>query len=470
MNTDSVFYADANELARLVRTKVLSPIEVVQAHLDRIEDVNPRVNAVVTLLAEDALKAAKKSEKAVLNGDSLGVFHGVPFSIKDSIDYAGVPTQAGSRLFAQNIPSTDACAVIRMKAVGAIPLMKTNAPEFSAWWETDNLVTGRTNNPWSLNRTPGGSSGGESAAIAAGMSPIGLGSDVAISVRGPAALTGIVGLKATHGYIPYTGHYPRWLARYWHIGPMARSVRDIATAFSVLNGSDGIDGYAIHDQSATLISGALAGKPIRVGWMADEGFGRVEHEIVAAVEAAAFLLKDLGCEVEQIRLPILEHNDFSEIAMAVFIPEMLPKLRALTEGRESDLHSIGKMYAGWPDVPLMEFIEAQAKIEQLKSVIAGYFQHYDVLLCPVLPMMAQLHGQTEYEVNGHKVPAAQILRGTVPFNLSGNPALSLPFCFSSDNLPISIQLVAKWADEAMILHLGALIEAVVGVRNRHPSL
>lgn len=182
--------------------------EVVQAHLDRIAETNTAVNAIVTLLEDDALRGADAADKAVAEGAELGPLHGVPFTIKDSLDTAGVPTQRGTKLFAGHIPDLDATTVTRFKAAGAIALAKTNLPEFSGWTETDNLVTGRTNNPWNLDRTPGGSSGGESAAIAAGMSPIGIGSDVAISVRGPAAFTGIAALKATHGRIPYTGHFP----------------------------------------------------------------------------------------------------------------------------------------------------------------------------------------------------------------------------------------------------------------------
>jgi aspartyl-tRNA(Asn)/glutamyl-tRNA(Gln) amidotransferase subunit A len=237
-----IFYRDATELARLIRTKEISPVEVIKVHLDRIEMVNPKVNAVVTLMRDNAVNAAKAAEKAVMNGDVLGPLHGVPFSIKDALDTAGVLTQRGSRLFAGNVPAQDATSVARFKAAGGIPLMKSNLPEFSAWTETDNLVTGRTNNPWNLERTPGGSSGGESAAIAAGMSPIGIGSDVAISVRGPAAFTGIAALKATHGRIPYTGHYPSVIQRWWHVGPMARTVRDVALGYSILKGPDGVDG------------------------------------------------------------------------------------------------------------------------------------------------------------------------------------------------------------------------------------
>ena len=280
-----IFYRDATELAHLIRTKEISPVEVIKAHLDRIETVNPKVNAVVTLMRDDAVNAAKAAEKAVMNGDVLGPLHGVPFSIKDALDTAGVLTQRGSRLFAGNIPAQDATAVARFKAAGGIPLMKSNLPEFSAWTETDNLVTGRTNNPWNLERTPGGSSGGESAAIAAGMTPIGIGSDVAISVRGPAAFTGIAALKATHGRIPYTGHYPGVTRRWWHVGPMARTVRDVALGYSILKGPDGVDGYAVHQSNADSSDVNLAGRALKIGWISDGAFGPVDPEITAAVKA-----------------------------------------------------------------------------------------------------------------------------------------------------------------------------------------
>jgi aspartyl-tRNA(Asn)/glutamyl-tRNA(Gln) amidotransferase subunit A len=238
-----IIYYDATKLAELIRARDISPVEVVQAHLDRIEAVNPKINAVVTV-AEGALKAARAAEAAIMSGRDVGPLHGVPFSVKDSIDTAGVPTQRGSPIFKGRVPDADAVSVARMKKAGGILLAKTNLPEFSYWIESDNLLSGRSNNPWDLTRTPGGSSGGESAAIAAGMSPIGLGTDLAISVRGPAAQTGIVSLKATHGRVPMTGIWPRVPRRFWHAGPMARSIRDLALAFSQLAGPDGEDAFS----------------------------------------------------------------------------------------------------------------------------------------------------------------------------------------------------------------------------------
>ena len=247
MSTEIV-YSDATRLAELIRTKEVSPVEVVQAYLNRIEAVDPKVNAIVTV-ANGALEAAKAAEQAVLAGDELGPLHGVPFTAKDSIDTAGVATQRGSPIFKGRTPKADATSVARMKKAGGILLAKTNLPEFSYWIESDNLLSGRSNNPWDLTRTPGGSSGGESAAIAAGMSPLGLGTDLAISIRGPAAQTGIVSLKATHGRVPMTGIWPRAPRRFWHVGPMARSVRDLALALSQLAGPDGHDAFATNTSS-----------------------------------------------------------------------------------------------------------------------------------------------------------------------------------------------------------------------------
>ena len=467
MTSTPVHYLDATTLAALIRTKQLSSREVVQAHLDRISAVNPKVNAVVTLLAEDALKAADIADEAVARGDALGPLHGVPFSIKDALDTAGVPTQRGSRLFAGNIPDKDATAVARFKAAGGIPLMKTNLPEFSAWTETDNLVTGRTNNPWNLERTPGGSSGGESAAIAAGISPIGIGSDVAISVRGPAAFTGIAALKATHGRIPYTGHYPSVISHWWHVGPMARTVRDVALGYSILEGPDGIDGYAIHPRHVESAHG-IAGQPIRVGWVSDAAFGPVDPEITTAVAAAAAQLADLGCAVEEVSLPFI--GDPLAALMTVVFGEIVPSIKTLATGREADLHAIGAGIIATPDPSFAEFAAAHAQAEALRSAFAGYFQKYDVLLCPVTPMTATPHGAKELVVNGVKAPWTHVMAATSPFNMTGLPALSVPYALSSEQLPIGIQLVSRWLDEAAILRLGAMLERRGGLGDRHPNI
>ena len=467
-DTSAIHYQEATALAALIRTKQLSSREVVQAHLDRIQAVNPKINAVVTLMAEQALTSADAADKAVTSGASLGPLHGVPFSIKDALDTAGVLTQRGSKLFAGAIPDKDATAVARFKAAGGIPLMKTNLPEFSAWTESDNRVTGRTNNPWNLERTPGGSSGGESAALAAGMSPIGIGSDVMISVRGPAAFTGVAALKATHGRIPYTGHYPRVTSHWWHVGPMARTIRDVALGYSILKGPDGIDGYAIHAREAQADGGGLAGQPVRVGWVSDAAFAPVDPEITAAVAAAARQLADLGCAVEEVTLPFLG-DPVGALSTLVF-GEIVPSIKALAAGRESELHAVGAGIVGTPDPSFGDFAAAHAKAEALRSAFAGFFQKYDVLLTPVTPMTATPHGALELVVNGVKAAWTHVMAATSPFNMTGLPALSVPYALSSEKLPIGIQLVARWLDEDTILRLGAMLERRGGLGDRRPII
>lgn len=305
--TDPIYYQDASTLADLIRRREISPVEVVKVHLDRIEAQNPAINAIVTV-AEKALKSAKDAEAAIMRGDKVGPLHGVPFTVKDSIDTANVLTQRGSPIFKGRTPEQDATSVARMKKAGGILLAKTNLPEFSYWIESDNLLSGRSNNPWDLSRTPGGSSGGESAAIAAGMSPLGLGTDLAISVRGPAAQTGIVSLKATHGRVPMTGIWPREPRRFWHVGPMARSIRDLELAFSVLSGPDGLDAFASSTVGFDSGMGSSPQRKLRIGWMVGPGFGPVDAEVAATVEAAADALKNPGLTVEQVNIPALERD------------------------------------------------------------------------------------------------------------------------------------------------------------------
>jgi aspartyl-tRNA(Asn)/glutamyl-tRNA(Gln) amidotransferase subunit A len=468
MNSE-IIYSDAIQLAELIRTRQVSPVEVVQAHLDRIQAVNPKINAIVTV-ADDAIKAAKAAEVAVVSGEKLGPLHGVPFTVKDSIDTAGVLTQRASPIFKGRTPDTDATSVARLKSAGAILLAKTNLPEFSYSTETDNLLTGKANNPWNLDRTPGGSSGGESAAIAAGMSPLGLGTDLAISVRGPAGNTGIIGFKATHGRIPMTGIWPRVPRRNWHVGPMARSVRDVALAYSLLAGPDGADGFSATPIQFDTGVGASPSRPLRVGWLVEPGFGPIDSEVAATVQAAAEALHGVGCIVEPVRIPALERDNALDIFWKLHVMEVKPAFAEVTAGHENEMFAMSKFMLSQPDTDIADFVFAEQGAERLKDGFAGYFQRYDALLCPVLPIPALPHGLLEFVVNGQIVPFTHMLSATVPLNVTGLPGLSIRFGTSRDGLPIGVQLVSGWFAESTVLHLASLLEKVSPVGNLHPNI
>jgi aspartyl-tRNA(Asn)/glutamyl-tRNA(Gln) amidotransferase subunit A len=467
--TKEIILSDATKLAELIRTKEVSPVEVVQAHLDRIAAVNPKINAIVTL-ADGALKAAKAAEAAVLAGDEIGPLHGVPFTVKDSIDTADVATQRGSPIFKGRVPDVDATSVARMKKAGGILLAKTNLPEFSYWIESDNLLSGRTNNPWDVTRTPGGSSGGESAAIAAGMSPIGLGTDLAISVRGPAAQTGITSMKATHGRVPMTGIWPRAPRRFWHVGPMARSVRDIALAFSQLLGPDGQDAFAT---STVQFDAGIGRQPycqLRVGWMVGPGLGPVHPEVAATVKAAAEALKDIGVFVEQVSIPALERDFPLDVFNRLHVMEMKPAFAEATAGHEDEMYKMAKTMLSLPDTPMKDYIDAEQAVERLRDGYADYFSRYDALITHVLPIPAHKHGVEEFTIDGQTVDATYLQGATVPLNVTGLPGLSMRFGTSKEGLPINVQVVGKWQAESTILHLASLLESISTVRNLHPNL
>ncbi|SEO95730.1 aspartyl-tRNA(Asn)/glutamyl-tRNA(Gln) amidotransferase subunit A [Methylobacterium sp. ap11] len=465
--TQDIIFSDATALAALVRTKQISPVEVVRAHLDRIEAVDPKVNAIVTVAA-GALAAAKQAEAAVMAGGELGPLHGVPFTVKDSIDTAGVMTQRGSPIFEGRVPDADATSVARLKKAGGILLAKTNLPEFSYWIESDNLLSGRSNNPWDLDRTPGGSSGGESAAIAAGMSPLGLGTDLAISVRGPAAQTGIVSLKATHGRVPMTGIWPRAPRRFWHVGPMARSIRDLALAFSQLSGPDGEDAFAT--STVPFDTGVTTDRKLRVGWMVGPGFGPIDTEVAATVRDAAEALKGEGHHVEEVRIPALERDFALDVFNTLHVMEMKPAFRQATAGHEDKMYKMARTMLSLPDASMEDYLAAEQAAERLRDGYAAYFRDYDILLTPVLPVPAHKHGIKELVVNGETVDLTYLQGATVPLNVTGLPGVSMRFGTSREGLPINVQLVGSWQAETTLLNAAMVLERVSPVRDLHPSL
>ncbi len=290
------------ELAELIGTKQASPVEVVEAHLRRIELLNPTLNAIPTL-AKDALDRARQAEQAMISGGRIGALHGLPLTVKDTIETAGLRTTSGSRMRAEFVPERDATAVARLKDAGAIILGKSNAAEMAMDYTADNPVFGRTNNPYDHSRTPGGSSGGEAAAIASGMSPGGIGSDLAGSVRIPSHFCGIAGLKPGVGRVPGAGQFPASDGPYSLgsvIGPMARTVDDLKLLFSVLSASPKSD-LSLDECRSTL-------KGLRAAWYTSDGVSPVTKETAQTVEAVARVLKDAGLNVEEERPPGIERG------------------------------------------------------------------------------------------------------------------------------------------------------------------
>ncbi len=459
---DSLTYRSAVEMARMIRDKKISPVELVQAHLDRIERLNPQLNAFVSVDSARALEAARKAEAAVMQGAALGPLHGVPVTIKSSIDVAGLRCETGSKLRAGHIAEADAPLVARLKAAGAIVLGNTNVPEMLMAFETDNLLYGRTNSPWDLERTPGGSSGGEAAAIAAGCSAGGVGSDGAGSVRVPAHFSGICGLKPTPGRIPATGHFPPSLGPFallGVVGPLARTVADLQLLFEAIAGPDKGDACAAPVPLRRL-SGAEVRK-IRIGYFEDDGRTPVTPETRAAVRTAAEALKQQGFEVEPFRPEGLERARQLLWLFFGFGARML--LGKEFEGRASSQIPALMQYA--LQAPLLtaeELLNAWMERDQLVIGLAEQMEKFPVLLCPVCAVPAFRHGERAWTINGQSISYLDAMSYTPWFNLLGNPGVVVPVGRSPEGLPIGVQVVGRPYEEEVVLAVAAQIEQAGG--------
>ncbi len=456
--SEEIYYAPAMELAAKIREKALSPVEVVQAHLDRIEQLNPTLNALV-FFSDNPLEQAREAEASVMRGDALGPFHGVPYTLKDCIETAGIRMSLGSKIYDGYISQQDAVVYTRLKSAGGILLGKTNMPEFALWWETNNDVFGVTRNPWNLERTAGGSSGGEVAAIAAGLSPFGLGTDLGGSIRAPASLCGVVGLKPTLGRIPYTGIQPQTILRAIHVGPIARTVGDVALGMSVLAGADEADLYAppVSVPDYTPLEVDLRG--LRVGWSPTTGVP-VEPEVQRSVAEAAAALGEGGVNVEPVEIPALTENNASAISTIIYTMEARRYSAPTIAGRESELTPLFRSrFVEGSNFTMDEYLGAADEWEKLRAAVKAYFSRYDIFLCPTVPMPAFPHGQNEFHIEGRDLAGRHTLRITLPWDLTGSPAISVPYGFSSDGLPIGVQVVGRHFEELKVLQVAKALEA-----------
>ncbi len=422
---------DATALAARIRAGELSAAEAARDALATIAHLNPALNAVVTVFDDAEERAAQAP---------AGPLHGVPFTIKDTFDTAGVRTTRGSRLFADHVPACDAAAVQRLLDAGAVPVGKTNTPEFALWWETGNLVFGRTSNPHDLDRTAGGSSGGEAASVASGMSALGLGSDLGGSIRLPAHSCGVVGVKPTHGLTPLAGHWPATLLEYWHAGPLARSVRDAELALSVL-------------------AGPLEARPgpLRIAWTAG-ALGPVSGEVATAVERAAAVLG-----AEPVELPWLAGLDCNELTLAVYGAESRAYFAEVVGDRQAELHPRMRARLELPAPEGAERDAAQAEIAELRRRVDELFDRCDVLVCQTAPTVAHPHEADELLVDGIPHHPRTAMRATIPWNLTGSPAVTVPFATGEGGLPIGVQLVGRRRDDATLLAAAQLLEGSSGI-------
>jgi len=458
--SDDLLTLDAVGLAEGIREKRFSPVEALNACLGRIDALNPRLNAIVTMI-DGAMERAQQAEAAMMRGESWGPLHGVPFTVKDCVDTAGIRTTGGSLIFADNVPDKDATVVTRLLDAGGVMMAKTNLPEFALWWETGNRIFGTTNNPWDETRTTGGSSGGEAAAVASGMSPLGIGSDVGGSIRQPASHCGLVGLKATHGRIPLTGHWPDVLLRYMHVGPLTRTVRDSALALRILSGADGADPYAVRVPAPDIdVNGPLG--ELRIGWCGEGPFAPVAAEVQQTVERAARAFDAMGHRVESEPLDSWNELSGQTISDAIYAAEGRHWIMPIIEGKEDLLaHTIVRRLSA-PAPSMEQYQAAVADCELLRQDAARLFASYDLLLCPTTPLPAHPHDSAKLDIDGQQVAGRNALRATIPFDLTGSPAVSVPFGRSSDGLPIGVQIVGRHLDEATALRAAAALEGASG--------
>ena len=471
--TSSSPLLSAQEIAAQIRRKAVSPVDVARAHLDRIERLNPRLNAFVDCKPEAVLVQARDAEKAILRGDDGGPRHGVPVSIKSSIDVAGHLCEAGTRLRAGHIAAVDAPLVARLRAAGAVILGVTNAPELLMAWETDNLLYGRTNNPWDLTRTAGGSSGGEAAAIAAGLSAGGVGSDGGGSIREPAHFCGICGLKPTPGRIPSTGHFPKSggpFALIGVVGPMARTVEDVRMLFEAMAGWDDGDPCAAPVEAREIHESAVRAVPI--GFFEDDGRTPVTPETRLAVSRAASLLLSCGFRVEPFRPEGLEEArqlwwEFFGTAGGMILGPML-------RGHESELSPILREFHAWTNAEPAHtgesLLAAWLGRDEVREKILLQMRKYPVLICPTAAIPAFRHGEREWQVDGKTVKYLDAWSYCEWFNLLGFPAMVVPMGCSGQGLPIGVQIIGRPWQEEVVLAVAAKLEKERGPWQAPPLL
>lgn len=463
-------FTPATELRRLIRERQLSPVEVVESTLRRIEQLNPVVNAYCTVASEQALDAARTAEQAVVDGAPLGALHGIPVGVKDLALTAGIRTTFGSRLFAEYVPTEDAIEVARLKQAGAIIVGKTNTPEFGAGPNTLNALWGATRNPWSLERSAGGSSGGSAVALACGLAPIAHGSDLGGSLRIPASLNGVVGFRTAPGRIPT--HLEGWTSDCFSVvGPMARTVRDTALMLSVMAGPDDRVPISL-DEPGAVFEDAAEGevRGLRVAWSPDLGISKVDSEVARIVEAACRRFEDAGCSVEAAAPEIGEIRPmiaaFRALGTASNNPELLDKADQVDNPFLREFLKRPGQLTG------LEVASAWRDHSRYLRRIAAFFGKYDLLVTPATPTAAYMLDQMfAPEIEGQPIASAiDAMLVTYAITMSGLPAISVPAGFTAAGLPIGMQIVGGRHAEALVLRAAAVFEELQPWAHHRPPV
>jgi amidase len=460
---NEIVLAPAARQLELVRTRQISIIELAEAHIRQIERLNPALNAFADFDAERGAQARR------LDGvrEPRGMLHGLPVTVKSSIATAGLRCEIGSMLRKDEIPAEDAVVVGRLRAAGALILGTTNCPEFLMAYETANLLHGRTRNPWDLNCSPGGSSGGESAAIAAGLSAAGLGSDSGGSVRVPAHFTGICSLKPTPGRVPGRGHLPPCVGPFsilGAIGPMARTIGDVELLLRALAGQDPSDPVSPPVALTKPSLDDLRGHA--VGFFEDDGLVPVTQETRSAVRAAAQALRDAGFRVEPFRPRELEQlrklwwTFFVQCGAMFYEPEI--------RGKRDRLSPIFREFLSFAEAagPLSstELLNAWAGLELLRAKVLEEMREFPILLCPVASIPAFRHDERAWTVEGKTVNYLDAVRYTQWFNALAAPAAVIPVSRSPEGLPIGVQIIARPFQDEVALVVAAVVDAAFGYR------
>jgi aspartyl-tRNA(Asn)/glutamyl-tRNA(Gln) amidotransferase subunit A len=465
MPAQDLAFASATELAALVRGKRASPVEVLEALLARIERLDPTLNAYCTVTAEAARRHAAAAETAVMRGDALGPLHGVPFSVKDLVITEGVRTTWGSRIYEQHVPSEDAPAVGRLKAAGAIMVGKTTSPEFGWKGATDSPLFGISRNPWNLGKTPGGSSGGAAAAAAASLGPLHIGTDGGGSIRIPGSFCGIFGLKPTFGLVPTFPPGPAGTLA--HLGPMTRTVADAALMLDVMAGPDDRDPFSFPPVPPAMpaLAEGISGR--RVAWSPTLGYADVHPEVQATTAAAARRFQELGCHVEEVDKVF---DDPDPMWATLFYGGIGARLHHLLPTWRTRMDpGLVEVVEEAPSITGIQFAQASLARGAFHETARKLFLRHDLLLTPTLAVPPFAAGESAPPGlrRGSRLAWTAF---TYPFNLTGQPAATLPCGFTSDGLPIGLQIVGPRLADGLVLRAAAAFERLAPWSARQPGL